>query len=203
MPNDRSAFAIKSVCFKAVLHQWRRLQLELWCLDVEKQGHNIGCFKILELSKSHPDTYIWFCGNGNPPCFLSEIRLEMVDKRTHPSIHVGPENADDSKLKVSKGSQGKRVSIETKLQLLSGSAQASLVQLLVTIKRRRMWLDRTYRILVVLSSRGDVWLCQSGERNWCDVLHSLKWESRSTRKKTFEIPRNGRGQWQGHIFEEV
>lgn len=46
-----------------------------------------------------------------------------------------------------------------------------------------MWLDRTYRILVVLSSRGDVWLCQSGERNWCDVLHSLKWESRSTRKK--------------------
>ena len=38
--------------------------------------------------------------------FYQKFVLEMVDKRTHPSIHVGPENADDSKLRVSKDLKG-------------------------------------------------------------------------------------------------
>lgn len=160
VPNDRSSFAIKTVCFKAVLHQWRRLQLELWCLDVEKQGHNIGCFKIWSSRNPIQIPNIWLCGNGNPPCFLSEIRLEMVDKRL--SIHpCWTRECGWLKIEGLKGSQGKRVSIETQLQLFSGLAQASHVQLLVTIKRRRMWLDRNTEF-------GGVEL-----KGWCVVMS--KW----------------------------
>ena len=102
----------------------------------------------------------------------------MVDKG-YPSIHVGavpermnvgPENEDDSKLRVSKNLKG-NVLGSFHIPISSGSAGIACAAAGDYKEAKDVTWSNTRWLC--WAQGGDVWLCQSGEE--IDVIHSLKW----------------------------